>query len=183
MHLRCRSQGLLIFLIRARYQDFLIFRLFCCNSFYSCEFLSLLKASGRDSGGYLIKPLFHQKEYCSLDLLCLVRPHVEEDGSSNDPNAALPTTSKNFPNADQPTIVNSSRGGATHCYITYSCSRQTVHLMPERLLLKMPHTNAGETSSRNKFSHRPLPSSPDNRVLHNAGCEKSTSIYQENLLV
>ena len=38
-------------------------------------------------------------------------------------------------------------------------------------LLKMSHTDVGETSSRREFSHRPQPSSPDKRVLRNAGRE------------
>ena len=44
-------------------------------------------------------------------------------------------------------------------------------LLPERSLLKMPHTDGGKTLSRREFSYRPWPSSGDNRVVHSAGCE------------
>ena len=45
----------------------------------------------------------------------------------------------------------------------------TVIWLSERPHLKMPHTDGGETSSRNYFDHRPRPSSPDNRVLQCSG--------------
>ena len=39
--------------------------------------------------------------------------------------------------------------------------------LPERPLLKMPHTDGGETSSRNNFNHRPHPSSSDSQRFTN----------------
>ena len=36
--------------------------------------------------------------------------------------------------------------------------------LPKKLLLRMPHTEGGETSSRREFSHRPRPSTSDNKV-------------------
>ena len=37
--------------------------------------------------------------------------------------------------------------------------------LPLGPLMKMPHTDDGETSSRRYFNHRPRPSSPDNKIL------------------
>jgi hypothetical protein len=63
-------------------------------------------------------------------------------------------------------IAISSRCGATLRYKTYERSRQTVHRLPERSLLEMPHTDGGIMSSRREFHHRPRPSNLDNRVFH-----------------
>ena len=43
--------------------------------------------------------------------------------------------------------------------------------LPERLLLKMLHTYVGKMLSRGEFSHRPQPTSLNNKDLHNIGHE------------
>ena len=79
--------GLVLHSLRAGYQDFFTLKLssFFLNSFCASEFLSLLDVSRRDSSGYLIKPLFHQKESC-LGLREHVRQqkifHIEEEAVS-----------------------------------------------------------------------------------------------------
>ena len=50
---------------------------------------------------------------------------------------------------------------------TNSHSRQDSWSGSQRSLLKMPHTDGGETSSRNDFNHRPRTSGADITVLYN----------------
>ena len=49
--------------------------------------------------------------------------------------------------------------------------------LPERPLFKMQYTDGSETSSRRELSHRPQPSSPNNRVLQIACRENLNQFF------
>jgi hypothetical protein len=73
---------------------------------------------------------------------------------------------KVFPDKDQQAIVNSGRAVVMLLYVTHSPSKQAVHLTAIERLLKIPHTDGTESLNRRQFSHRPWPSSLDNRSLN-----------------